>query len=445
VTVTEIEELRGVGRATATLVARQVAIEHTIRDHCRRSHGVLGAEAASPPTARDLADELGGAALVEYLEVDGVFRVVTVIDGRMRLHRLGDASGVRRAMKHIPFALHRLANPAGSPGGHAAASAVLARAVKTFEDALLRPLEGELGDRALVLVPTSTLHSLPWSALPNCAGRSVCVSPSATLWQLAQRRKPAASGGVVTVAGPGLPGARSEARQVAALYPQARCLAGAEAIAPIVSRAMDGAALAHIAAHGRLRSDNPLFSALQLSDGPFTVYDLERLASTPHHVVLAACETGRSHVLAGEEILGLAAALLSQETATLVAPVIPIPDVEAAPLMLAYHGQLRSGRAPAEALALAQQHSRGVDGPAAQVAALGFLCLGAGLAPAFPGPRIPPQATDSYSRTQSVAITAEPVMHLRRTGPRGTGARTKHPSSSASTSPTVPSGVRTDT
>ena len=64
-------------------------------------------------------------------------------------------------------------------------------------------------------------------------------------------------------------------------------------------------------------------------------------------------------------------------TATLIAPVVPVPDAETADLMLAYHAHLLKGRPAAEALALAQQDNPAAD-PVARVAAAGFVCLGDG-------------------------------------------------------------------
>ncbi|MEN3358957.1 MAG: hypothetical protein V7637_2939, partial [Mycobacteriales bacterium] len=91
----------------------------------------------------------------------------------------------------------------------------------------------------------------------------------------------------------------------------------------------------------------------------------------------------RQHVLAGDEILGFTAALLAGGTSTLIAPVVPVPDVETASLMLAYHGRLRAGQSPAEALAGAQAELRAADSVAGAAAA-GFVCLGADLAWAGP-------------------------------------------------------------
>jgi tetratricopeptide (TPR) repeat protein len=364
------------GGPTPALSHRQVTVEREIRDHCRRTDGC--GDRPGPAPIDDLAAGLGDAVLVEYVEQDDDLYAVTVATGRTRLHRLGPLTDVTACLRHLPFALHRLADEATSPAGVAAAAAVLARAAETFDRVLLRPLR--LDDRPLVLAPSERLRSLPWSILPSCAGRPVTVAPSARLWLDAVRRRSDAPGPVVVVAGPGLRNAGREAESVARRYPGAVRLLGDAAGADRVAASMAGARLVHVAAHGDLRADNPLFSALRLADGPFTVYDLELLERPPRHVVLAACDAGRGQAVAGEEVLGLSTALLGQGTPTLTAPVIPVPDGETATLMDAYHDGLAAGRSPAEALATAQQRTRD-SGPAALAAAAGFVCLGAGLAP----------------------------------------------------------------
>ena len=123
--------------------------------------------------------------------------------------------------------------------------------------------------------------------------------------------------------------------------------------------ALDGAALVHLAAHGRLAPHNPLFSELTLADGPLFAYDIEQLADAPHTVVLAACESGRSVVCAGDELLGLGAMFLARGASQLVASPLPVPDTETAPLMTAFHRRLAAGLPVAEALAEAQEQLRG--------------------------------------------------------------------------------------
>jgi CHAT domain-containing protein len=256
---------------------------------------------------------------------------------------------------------------------------VLSRARATFDEALVRPLGRRAADRPVVIVPSVSLRSLPWSIVPSYANRSVVVSPSAMLWQLAAKRPAPESARTVVVAGPGLPGALEEAAAVADMYPGCLRLFGDNATAAGLSAAMDGAALVHLAAHGLLRSDNPLFSALIIADGPFTIYDLERLRHAPCVVVLAACDTGRTHTVAGDEMLGFAAALLAGGTTTLVAPVMPVPDAETAPLMQSFHRYLGARLSPPEALAKAQAEMW-ADDPATGSSGATFVCLGAGQA-----------------------------------------------------------------
>ena len=228
---------------------------------------------------------------------------------------------------------------------------------------LFSPLAREVGDRPVVIVPSVSLQGVPWPVIPACAGRSISVVPSATLWLGATARSAPHAGKVVVAAGPGLPGGREEAIAIADIYPDAVRLLDGDAGAASLAAAADGAALVHIAAHGRLRSDNPYFSSLLMADGPLTVYDLERIKHAPHHVVLAACETARSKTITVDEVLGLAAALLVQGTSSLVAPVLNVGDEAVVPIMRAYHGELRSGRSPAEALAECQEKAAAQDRP----------------------------------------------------------------------------------
>ncbi|MGY1617399.1 CHAT domain-containing protein [Geodermatophilus sp. SYSU D00691] len=379
-TMAEIDEARAEGQPDQALVARQVQLERRIRDRCRTLEARSGRRPRPGRSVEEVVDRLGDGALVEYVEIDGDLHAVTAAGGRVRLHGLGSARPVREALAHVAFALRRLAAPRPGPddGRSDAAAAVLRRAAGGVDDLLLRPLRGEVGDRPLVVVPPGALQSLPWSALPSCQGRPVVVSPSAALWhQAVSRPSPPAGSPVVVVAGPGLPGATAEAAAVARLHAGSLLLTGAAATTAAVAAHLDGAGLVHLAAHGRLRSDNPSFSSLVLADGPLTVYDVERLASAPHSVVLAACDTGRPHVVAGEEILGFGAALLGGGTATLVAPVVPVPDAATAALMRDYHEGLAAGRRPAEALAAVQARfgSGDLHGWATAVA---FVCLGAG-------------------------------------------------------------------
>jgi CHAT domain-containing protein len=180
----------------------------------------------------------------------------------------------------------------------------------------------------------------------------------------------------VVVAGPGLPGAGAEAAAVAALYGTG-ALTGTGATVEHVLKMLAGSDVAHLATHGTISRDHPLFSALMLADGPLTGYDLERLQPVPGLVVLAGCDTGRNTVRAGDELLGLTATLLERGAQQVVASVVAVPDAATALLMTALHRGLIAGGTAAQALAAAQAQVVG-DGrdDGALAAAAGFVCLG---------------------------------------------------------------------
>lgn len=379
-TMAEIEEARGEGDRDETLLHRQLRLERSVRDRCRTlTASAVPGGAEQPDVLEEVTSLLGDAALIEFVHLDDVLHAITVVDHRVQLHTLGSLDPVRRLLTHVPFALARLANPrAGTVAGSGAASAVLDRAASTFDKHLIGPLLQVVQDRPVVIVPTGGLQSLPWAMVPSCVGRPVTTSPSSTLWRRAVTAPdPAPGARVLVVAGPQLPGAEQEATAIGALYPGATVLTGPEATSARVLRLMDGAGRLHVAAHGKARADNPLFSALCLADGPLTVHELESLVRPPHQVSLAACDTGRPHRVAGEEVLGIAAALLGVGTATLVAPVVPVPDAATVPLMCGYHTAVRRGVRPAEALARVQAGTDRAEG-ARWAAAVGFVCLGAG-------------------------------------------------------------------
>lgn len=377
-TVAELGKLRSAAAAgppaSATRLARrQVTLERLIRDQSRRqAHaGDVGAPSA-PVRPHLLAQALGDRALVEFVHLDGVLHAVTLVQGRATLHQLGPMAPIRELADRISFALRLLGRPATCDASRAAALALLQDAARRLDNVLLAPLARQLADRPLVLVPTDLLHALPWSTQPSCAGRPVTVSPSAALWFAA--RSAGRSGPAVVVAGPGLPGARAEAAAVAAIH-STKPLDGPAATVAATITALNGAGLAHLAAHGRVHPDNPLFSALLLADGPLTAYDLERLPRLPRLVILAACDSGRLAVRAGDELLGLAATLLSRGAGQIIAAVVPLPDAETSPLMIELHRLLASGEEAATALAKAQEQVARDARPAAAAAA-GFVCLG---------------------------------------------------------------------
>ncbi|HEY3754456.1 MAG TPA: CHAT domain-containing tetratricopeptide repeat protein [Pseudonocardiaceae bacterium] len=361
------------GRDTRDLVRRQAALQGAVRARARHAADDHAPEAGFPGVPA-LNRALGPAALVEYVSLAGQLYAV-VLARTTTLHELGPVDVVEERLAALRFGLRRLAYEDGTARSTQAVAGLVAAQAQALDSLLLAPLD--VGNQPLVIVPTGVLHAMPWAALPGCTGRPVSVAPSATLWHRAASTQDDPTGRQVLASGPGLPHAAPEIAALARGYPGASRFTGRRACVDDVVTALDGAQLAHIAAHGRFRADNPLFSALQLSDGPLTVYDLERLTTPPRHVVLSSCDSGLPAVRPGDEVLGLAAALLALGTRSLVATVLPVPDRASRALMLRFHTLRRAGIGPAAALATTQQEFAADPSPQARVTALGYVCLGA--------------------------------------------------------------------
>ncbi|GAB2571284.1 CHAT domain-containing protein [Paractinoplanes abujensis] len=347
------------GRPAVALRARAGELERRVRESAWSLRGAGGGGGAVA-TLGAVRAGLGEAALVAYVRHQGELRALVVTRDRAGLARLGEWAAAEEAVLRLRADLDTAAGRALPERLSVAVAEATRRDARALQAAVLDPLAGLIGHRDLVVVPTGVLMTAPWALLPSCAGRPVTVAPSATSW-LARHRT---GGGPVTlVAGPGNERGADEIGSIAALYPGATVLTADDAGPAATLRALDGAGLAHIAAHGRHEAENALFSALELAGGPVLGYDLQRLDRPPALVVLSSCELGLSEVRPGDESFGMASALLAAGTATVVASVARVADEEARAVMVRFHQALRAGQSAAAALAGA-------------AAGTGFVCLG---------------------------------------------------------------------
>ncbi|HTU28745.1 MAG TPA: CHAT domain-containing protein [Solirubrobacteraceae bacterium] len=360
------------GHAAQSLVARQAALETAIRRRVRHE-SAAGNGPAALPDRRAITTALGDRALLELIELDGALSALTLSGGRLSHHILGPTTAVTEQLEWLRFALSRLARlPRGAVQKTALRDGARASA-QALDQTLLAPLAETLGERELVIVPTGSLHSLPWAMLPSLRGRALAVAPSAASWAALGSGGARRRGRTVLAAGPGLRHASAELRSIAPLHPRAVTLRGAAATVPAVLRALDGASVAHLVCHGRFRADSPLFSSLELADGPLNVYELQRLRRAPELIILSACDLALSDRRPGDELLGFAAALREMGTRAVIASVVAVPDAAVVRLMSRLHGLLADGRSAATALAIAQREL------APRTIELGgFVCLGRG-------------------------------------------------------------------
>ena len=372
----ELEEAQRQGMRPAALQREQRRLEKVVRGCSLRAPG--SADSAGPAVqAAELLDELGPALLIEIVDLDGTLHVLVCGAGRVRQFTAGRTADALRAVNLSRFALRRLAR--SRPGDDVgSAQAILRAAGPQLQDALLGPATGHLGGRhrPVVIVPPGSLHSIPWALLPVLAERAFTVAPSASTWLRARAARPPSRRPVTLARGPGLVTDGAEIPVLAQLYDGATVLSGADATAGRVLAALDGAWLAHIAAHGRFRADSPLFSSLRMHDGPLTVYDFEQLHRAPYRLVLSSCDSGVLAPAGAEELLGLVSSLLPLGTAGIIASVVPLNDHAVVPLMVDLHRHLREGQTLAEALRDVRAGS--TADPIQHGTALSLTALGAG-------------------------------------------------------------------
>src|SRR6266568_911431 len=319
-----LEKARPGGFPATVLHRERLRLEAAVRGRTLRAAGGRQPATSTPFDPAALLTELGQARLLELVVVDGDLHVLVCGDGRVRRVAAGAAGEAAREVDFARFALNRMAR------GHLAeppeqALAALAEAGRRLDALLLGPARDRLGEGPVVIVPPGRLNAVPWALLPSLRERAVTVAPSARTWIRAATADPFGPHKTVLVSGPGLGAARAEVRTLAAEYgpatvlapscpggpipPDPPCppvvLAGRTATAARVLEAIDGAGLAHIAAHGVFRADSPMFSSLRLADGPVTVHDLERLRRAPFRLILPSCDSGRLAPAGADELLGL--------------------------------------------------------------------------------------------------------------------------------------------
>jgi tetratricopeptide (TPR) repeat protein len=317
----------------------------------------------------DVMAQLGDRALVSFASSEDALVAVVVVDSTVRLARLGSAEVAAESARMLNADLNALA-PDHLPEPLVRVMSVSARKQADRLDAqLIQPLAELIGDRDLVIVPTGALYAVPWGVLPTLRGRPTVVAPSATAWLAANRAERRPPGPTVLVRGPGLPAAVGEIDKLGAHYSTAALMSGDDATVASVLEALDGAEIAHLAAHGVHEPENALFSRLDLSDGPLYAHEITGLAHPPRQVVLAACELALNRIRPGDEPLGFASALLASGSQMVVAPLSRVGDQACAAAMDDYHRSLAAGARPAVALA---------DAIAADPLRRPFVCLGSG-------------------------------------------------------------------
>lgn len=306
--------------------------------------------------------------LVEYFIARGELIVFLVTAEAVWAQRLeGDLAQIRRLAQLLWLNLKAV--PGGSSGRLSGLTANARGILGRLNELLMAPLAGEIESfQRLIIVPHGLLHYLPFHAFHDGTSfllerHEVSYLPSASFLRYCQESQPGSSGllAIGHSFGGQLPHTVEEAREVAAFF-NGQVLLEDQATLADVQQGVSDCRTLHIAVHGDFRADNPLFSGLALADGWLTTLDIFNLRLKASLVTLSACQTGRTVVGGGDELLGLMRAFLSAGAASLVLTCWAVEDRSTAQLMGTFYQRLAQGRTKAEALRDAQlQLLRGQD------------------------------------------------------------------------------------
>lgn len=247
---------------------------------------------------------------------------------------------------------------------------------------LLEPLRSQpwfASARRLVIVPHGVLSRTPFAALRDGRTRrfagedfGMAFAPSALAFSELRRRDARfqfadRAWGFAPFTRE-LPGSVLEVRSFAATVMNARALTGGDANESSLRRALQERGIVHIATHGVLNRQHPLFSRMDFQrgrgnreddDGRLEVRELLGLPVRSSLVFLSGCETGAGESWLPEPVRGSGELTLSQAfllagAGSVVSTLWRIDDVGASVFAGRFYRHLK-GHGAAEALVLAQR------------------------------------------------------------------------------------------
>ena len=233
--------------------------------------------------------------------------------------------------------------------------------LRVLHERLIRPFELALRGRKLIIVPHGRLHYLPFHALydgdkyliEDC---EISYAPSAAIFQQCLQRgeKRFNRALLMGVSDEHTPRIVDEIETIKAVFPEVSALVGEAATTEALRRNSEGVDVLHLACHGQFRSDNPLFSALRLADGWFTVRDAYSLKLDNALVTLSGCETGVNAVAPGDELIGLARGFFSAGARSVLLSLWMVDDEATDRMMVDFYQETKDGLSLSASLRAAQ-------------------------------------------------------------------------------------------
>lgn len=229
--------------------------------------------------------------------------------------------------------------------------------LRELYDRLIEPVQPWIENKHLIIVPHDVLHYIPFHALFDgerylLERQEVSYAPSASVFRLCQGKSQGTGGRALVLGVPGemIPNVAEEVYTIGRLFPESVRLMGEEATKEALERHGPDSAIIHLATHGVVRYDNPLFSALKLADTWLNFHDIYNLDLRADIVTLSGCYSGVNRIAHGDELLGLVRGFLYAGAASLLVSLWAVNDRATAELMGHFYSRLKEGRPKRAAL-----------------------------------------------------------------------------------------------
>lgn len=317
---------------------------------------------------------------LEYVATDSFIYILGIDQQQVRAKFQPLTHTLSRTVRRMQYALRK--NKAGQYNKHAD---------QLYQD-LIEPIQGWLKGKKLIIAPDAELHYLPFGVLPThrldqslkgpdiykntrflIEDHSICYNYSASLFLLSKVRHHDNVNKSIATWAPDftnmrevieekgiegrlgdLPGAQEEANQIANMFGSEAYLAN-NASELAFKRQAEKYSVLHIATHGLLNDDDPLFSSLIMSnegkeDGILHAFELYSMQLNADLAVLSACNSGMGKLTKGEGVVSIARGFSYAGVPNIIMSKWPVSDWATQILMKSFYQKLKVGIPKDEAL-----------------------------------------------------------------------------------------------
>jgi CHAT domain-containing protein/tetratricopeptide (TPR) repeat protein len=302
-------------------------------------------------------------ALVEYAALDDELLAFVVTRDKVHVARnLTSLTKIAQQLNALRFQIETLRFGAPAIRRHLTTLTQKINVhLRQLHEHLIHPIKHIIQGRNLLVVPYGALHYLPFHALHDgdkylIEHAEISYAPSAAiLQQCLERGEQSLNRALLLgVSDEQTPRITNEIQSLSEVFPAAAVFTGESATTEALRQNSADVDAVHLACHGQFRSDNPLFSALRLADGWFTVRDAYNLKLDRALVTLSACETGANVIAPGDELIGLARGFFSAGARSVLLSLWMVDDETTERIMVDFYQETRSGRSLSASLRAAQ-------------------------------------------------------------------------------------------